>query len=202
MPATCTICPRRPRPASRFADAVQAAAYKLPQSDRAARPRGGVHRRATRRCTTATAASRNTRSGRTAGLRGQARRTKAGGVVTTMVDISEVKRREKEATDARAVLQSVFDNHERRRAALRGRRPLGLPEPGDGQAARHVGRAAGDAADLRRHRPLSRAARRLRAARGAAGRARGLDRKPRPALHRSPTSRPSGGAPRPAAPSR
>jgi signal transduction histidine kinase/DNA-binding NarL/FixJ family response regulator len=43
-------------------------------------------------------------------VRGQARRTKAGSVVVSMVDISEVKRREKEATDARAVLQSVFDN--------------------------------------------------------------------------------------------
>jgi len=43
-------------------------------------------------------------------VRGQARRTKAGSVVVSMVDISEVKRREKEATDTRAVLQSVFDN--------------------------------------------------------------------------------------------
>ena len=43
-------------------------------------------------------------------VRGQARRTKAGSVVVSMVDISEAKRREKEATDARAVLQSVFDN--------------------------------------------------------------------------------------------
>jgi signal transduction histidine kinase/DNA-binding NarL/FixJ family response regulator len=42
--------------------------------------------------------------------RAQAHRTKAGGVVTNVVDISEAKRREKEATEARAVLQSVFDN--------------------------------------------------------------------------------------------
>jgi signal transduction histidine kinase/DNA-binding NarL/FixJ family response regulator len=43
-------------------------------------------------------------------VRGQARRTKAGSVVVSLVDISEVRRREKEATEARAVLQSVFDN--------------------------------------------------------------------------------------------
>ena len=43
-------------------------------------------------------------------VRGQARRTKAGSTVVSLVDISEVKRREKEATGARAVLQSVFDN--------------------------------------------------------------------------------------------
>src|SRR6185369_9887640 len=43
-------------------------------------------------------------------LRGQSRKTKSGGVVTNLVDISEVKRREKEAMEARAVLQSVFDN--------------------------------------------------------------------------------------------
>ena len=43
-------------------------------------------------------------------MRGQSRRTKSGGVVTSLVDISEVKRREREAMQARAVLQSVFDN--------------------------------------------------------------------------------------------
>ncbi len=43
-------------------------------------------------------------------LRGQARRTGSGGTVTTIIDITELKRREKEATDARSVLQSVFDN--------------------------------------------------------------------------------------------
>ena len=43
-------------------------------------------------------------------LRGQARRTSSGGTVTTIIDITELKRREKEATDSRAVLQSVFDN--------------------------------------------------------------------------------------------
>ena len=42
--------------------------------------------------------------------RAQAHRTKAGGVVTNIVDISEAKRREKEANASRAVLQSVFDN--------------------------------------------------------------------------------------------
>jgi len=40
----------------------------------------------------------------------QAHRTKTGGVVTNVVDISAAKRREKDATEARAVLQSVFDN--------------------------------------------------------------------------------------------
>ncbi|HEX9329622.1 MAG TPA: PAS-domain containing protein, partial [Reyranella sp.] len=43
-------------------------------------------------------------------LRGQSRRTDSGGTVTIIVDISELKRREKEATEARTVLQSVFDN--------------------------------------------------------------------------------------------
>jgi signal transduction histidine kinase/DNA-binding NarL/FixJ family response regulator len=42
--------------------------------------------------------------------RAQAHRTKAGGVVTNVVDISEAKRREREANEARSVLQSVFDN--------------------------------------------------------------------------------------------
>jgi signal transduction histidine kinase/DNA-binding NarL/FixJ family response regulator len=43
-------------------------------------------------------------------VRGQARRTDAGSTVVSLVDISEVKRRESEAMGARAVLQSVFDN--------------------------------------------------------------------------------------------
>jgi signal transduction histidine kinase/DNA-binding NarL/FixJ family response regulator/PAS domain-containing protein len=43
-------------------------------------------------------------------LRGQARRTANGGTVTTIIDITELKRREKEANDSRSVLQSVFDN--------------------------------------------------------------------------------------------
>ncbi|UYN94899.1 MAG: PAS-domain containing protein [Enhydrobacter sp.] len=43
-------------------------------------------------------------------MRGQARRTARGGTVTTVIDISELKRREKEATQSRSVLQSVFDN--------------------------------------------------------------------------------------------
>jgi len=50
------------------------------------------------------------RAGPAQWLRAQARRTGSGGVVTTIVDISEVRRREKEATEARSVLQSVFDN--------------------------------------------------------------------------------------------
>ena len=43
-------------------------------------------------------------------LRGQSRPTASGGIVTTIVDISEIRRREKEATEAQARLQSVFDN--------------------------------------------------------------------------------------------
>src|SRR5204863_9062971 len=41
---------------------------------------------------------------------GQSRRAGGGRSVTTIVDISELKRREKEATESRSVLQSVFDN--------------------------------------------------------------------------------------------
>ena len=72
--------------------------------------------------------------------------------------------------------------HERRRAALRGRRPLGLPEQGDGAPARHAGRGAEGAADLQGHHPPSRAARRLWPARDAARRPGGLDRQPHRAL--------------------
>ncbi len=43
-------------------------------------------------------------------LRGETRRAGGGRSVTTIVDISELKRREKEATQSRSVLQSVFDN--------------------------------------------------------------------------------------------
>jgi signal transduction histidine kinase/response regulator of citrate/malate metabolism len=43
-------------------------------------------------------------------LRGHARRTGSGGTVTTIIDITQLKKREREATDSRAVLQSVFDN--------------------------------------------------------------------------------------------
>jgi signal transduction histidine kinase/DNA-binding NarL/FixJ family response regulator len=43
-------------------------------------------------------------------LRGETRRTEGGRRVTTIIDISEVKRREREATQAHSVLQSVFDN--------------------------------------------------------------------------------------------
>jgi signal transduction histidine kinase/FixJ family two-component response regulator/HPt (histidine-containing phosphotransfer) domain-containing protein len=43
-------------------------------------------------------------------MRGQVQRTLGGGTVTTVIDISELKRREREATQNRAVLQSVFDN--------------------------------------------------------------------------------------------
>src|SRR5581483_147652 len=43
-------------------------------------------------------------------LRGETQRTQSGRRVTTIIDISELKRREKEATQAHSVLQSVFDN--------------------------------------------------------------------------------------------
>ncbi len=43
-------------------------------------------------------------------LRGETQRTQRGRRVTSIVDISELKKREKEATQARSVLQSVFDN--------------------------------------------------------------------------------------------
>ena len=42
--------------------------------------------------------------------RGENRLTADGRTVTTIIDISELKRREKEAREARQVLQSVFDN--------------------------------------------------------------------------------------------
>ena len=50
------------------------------------------------------------RAGSDQWLRAQAQPTGSGGVVTTIVDVTEMKRREKEATQTRAVLQSVFDN--------------------------------------------------------------------------------------------
>jgi signal transduction histidine kinase/CheY-like chemotaxis protein len=43
-------------------------------------------------------------------LRGETRRTPHGRRVTSIIDISELKRREKEAKQAHSVLQSVFDN--------------------------------------------------------------------------------------------
>jgi signal transduction histidine kinase/DNA-binding NarL/FixJ family response regulator len=43
-------------------------------------------------------------------LRGETRRTAGGRRVTSIIDITEVKLREKEATQSRALLQSVFDN--------------------------------------------------------------------------------------------
>ncbi|MCX7363833.1 MAG: PAS-domain containing protein [Alphaproteobacteria bacterium] len=50
------------------------------------------------------------RAGPDTWYRGETRHTPDGRGVTSIVDISELKRREKEATQSRAVLQSVFDN--------------------------------------------------------------------------------------------
>ena len=92
--------------------------------------------------------------------------------------------------------------HERRRAALRGRRPLGLPEPGDGASCTTCRTSfwtrcrpsptssaiAPSAATTARSTSCPAAS--------MAGSKAGCD------ASISPTSRPSGGAPRPAAPSR
>ena len=50
------------------------------------------------------------RAGPETWYRGETRHTPDGRGVTSIVDISELKRREKEANQSRAVLQSVFDN--------------------------------------------------------------------------------------------
>ena len=50
------------------------------------------------------------RAGKSKWLRGHAQRTAAGSNVTSIVDVSELKIREREARDSRATLQSVFDN--------------------------------------------------------------------------------------------
>ena len=71
---------------------------------------------------------------------------------------------------AEETMRTMLDNMSDGAMLYEARRPLDLPERGDGAPARHAGRAAEDAADLRRHRPLPRAARRLRPARGAARR--------------------------------
>ncbi len=101
--------PEATAPGVRFEDAVYAATYKLPVP--LARPGREEHF-----LRTATDLHRSDggvseyRVGPDRWVRGQSRRTKSGGVVTSLVDISEMKRREREATQARAVLQSVFDN--------------------------------------------------------------------------------------------
>ena len=101
--------PEATTPGVRFEEAVYAATYKLPVP--LARPGREEHF-----LKTATDLHHSNggvseyRVGPDRWLRGQSRRTRSGGVVTSLVEISEVKRREREAMQARAVLQSVFDN--------------------------------------------------------------------------------------------
>ena len=101
--------PEATTPGVRFEDAVQAATYKLPvplaapgREDFFLKTAIDLHR--------SNGGVAEYRVGRDRWLRGQSRRTKSGGTVTNLVDITEVKRREREARQARAVLQSVFDN--------------------------------------------------------------------------------------------
>jgi len=100
--------PEATTPGVTFADAIHAITYSAPI---AVAPKGKerdfvagamkMHREG---------GTAEYRAGTDHWLRGQSRRTGNGGTVTTIVDISELKRREKEATDSRAALQSVFDN--------------------------------------------------------------------------------------------
>jgi signal transduction histidine kinase/DNA-binding NarL/FixJ family response regulator len=101
--------PEATTPGVRFEDAVHAATYSMPVP--LARPGREEHflRMATELHRSDGGVSEY-RIGPDRWVRGQSRRTKSGGVVTNLVDISEVKRREREAMEARAVLQSVFDN--------------------------------------------------------------------------------------------
>ena len=95
-------------PGATFADAMRAITYTAPQP---VAPKGkeesfiaaatALHHKG---------GTSEYRAGPDQWLRGQSRHTSRGGIVTSIVDISELKRREKEATGSRAVLQSVFDN--------------------------------------------------------------------------------------------
>ncbi|MBS0546385.1 MAG: PAS-domain containing protein [Proteobacteria bacterium] len=100
--------PEATTPGVRFADAVRAATYKAPTPVAPQGKEEGFIAGATKMHQEGGTAEY--RAGDDHWLRGQSRRTGNGGTVTTIVDISELKRREKEATDSRAVLQSVFDN--------------------------------------------------------------------------------------------
>ena len=96
-------------PGGSFSDAIRAAAYR---PDRPIAPPGReeVFIAAATRLHHSNGGVAEYQIGLDQWARAQAHRTKAGGVVTNIVDISETKRREKEANAARAVLQSVFDN--------------------------------------------------------------------------------------------
>jgi len=101
--------PEATTPGVHFEDAVRAATYKLPMP--LARPGREEHFLKTAiDLHYSDGGVSEYRVGPDRWLRGQSRRTKSGGVVTSLVDISEVKRREREAMEARTVLQSVFDN--------------------------------------------------------------------------------------------
>ncbi len=101
--------PEATTPGVRFEDAVYAATYKLPMPLARSGREEHFHKTATDLHHSDGGVSEY-RVGPDRWLRGQSRRTKSGGVVTSLVEISEVKRREREAMQARAVLQSVFDN--------------------------------------------------------------------------------------------
>jgi signal transduction histidine kinase/DNA-binding NarL/FixJ family response regulator len=98
--------PESTTPGVRFVDSIRAATYKT-----AFRPSGKeeafidaavkLHR---------DGGASEYRGGPDLWLRGETRRTASGRRVTSIVDISEMKGREREATESRAVLQSVFDN--------------------------------------------------------------------------------------------
>ncbi len=98
--------PESTTPGVRFAEAIRAVTYKtgfrpVGKEEAFIEAATELHR---------TGGSSEYRGGPDMWLRGDTRRTASGRTVTTIVDISELKRREKEATLARQVLQSVFDN--------------------------------------------------------------------------------------------
>ena len=100
--------PEAIRPGVHFDDAVRAVTYK-------SEPRLTAPGKEEAFIAGAIALQRTTgaskyRAGPDLWLRGQHRRAGGGRSVTTIVDISELKRRENEATQSRSVLQSVFDN--------------------------------------------------------------------------------------------
>ena len=100
--------PEATTPGAAFADVVRAIAYRAPEAMQPNGDKEAFIAGTTHVYRNGGMAEYSVGHGRW--LRGQARRTGSGGTVTTIIDITELKRREKEATDSRAVLQSVFDN--------------------------------------------------------------------------------------------
>ena len=100
--------PEATTPGSNFTEALRAVAYRAPASMRPTGDPEAFISGTTHVYRNGGMAEYPVGEGRW--LRGQARRTSSGGTVTTIIDITELKKREKEATDSRAVLQSVFDN--------------------------------------------------------------------------------------------